>query len=102
MRVSGPLAGGSGPGPAMILRKAVARGPRRIITLTAQAMAGDEQKALAIGCDDHIAKPVVPRPRPPEAGAVDWPAGGLSRTARFPGPGAAWYANGSSTRAVSP
>ncbi len=36
----------------------------RIVAITAYAMKGDEQKALAAGCDGHITKPIDTRTLP--------------------------------------
>jgi two-component system, cell cycle response regulator DivK len=36
----------------------------RIVAITAYAMKGDEEKALAVGCDGYIAKPIDTRTLP--------------------------------------
>jgi CheY-like chemotaxis protein len=48
----------------------------RIVALTAFAMKGDEQKALAAGCDGYIIKPINTRSLPAEVAGILARAGG--------------------------
>ncbi len=56
-----------------------------IIALTAQAMAGDEQKAISAGCDDYLAKPIVD-PSLVKAKVEHWLASGRSASTREEAP----------------
>jgi CheY-like chemotaxis protein len=45
----------------------------KIIVLTASAMQGDREKAIAVGCNDYITKPIEIRKLPHQVASVLWP-----------------------------
>jgi len=58
------LPGLDGYGLTRKLKSAASTANIPIIAVTSYAMAGDKQKALAAGCDEHVAKPIDTRAFP--------------------------------------